>query len=511
MSTQLRSVRALLLGAAVVLLPAVLLAPAVCLAAGASPRASTGQATLIKSFEAYVHGTVNPMGYETNYEFQYGTTTAYGLDSSTETLPAGGSPVSAATTLQGLAALTTYHYRLVAWNAYGATYGQDASFATIGEDANVSAEGAAAVSASQAVLSATLDPDGEAASYYVQYGPTTAYGKSTKTATLGTGTSPVGVQTTLTGLAPATSYYFRFVASNLTGTSYGINASFTTTLLDGRSGYDSAILADHPVAFWDMSGSRTEPDISGGGHGGSYLGGAPTAAKLPNGEPAADFNGSSEYMEVPSSPAFSIPTTEHLSFEAWVRPDVLQWSQLSDPLASGYVNWLGKCSNYAPSCEWEARMYSSDNAQGRCNRVSAYALNLNPTMGAGADWQPSCDLLQAGQWLYVVGEYQTLTTPPACSDDYPGTINIWVNGIEWTPDYPYGCMSAYAITPQASDSSLRIGAVQLNRFFPGAIGKVAIYDTLLSQAQITAHFAAMTGAQPSGSCGTTCTTPVPTQ
>jgi hypothetical protein len=296
----------------------------------------------------------------------------------------------------------------------------------------------------------------------------------------------------------------------VTGTSYGTDASFTTTLADGASGYDSAILADHPVAFWDMSGSGTEPDMSGGGHIGSYLGGAPTSATLPNGDLAADFNGSSEYMEVPSSPAFSIPTTRDLTFEGWIRPDVLQWSPLSDPLDSGYVNWLGKCSNYAPSCEWEARMYSSGNAQGRCDRISAYALNLDPTYGAGADWQPNCNLLQAGQWLYVVGECQTLTTPTACNSQYPGTINIWVNGIEWSADYPYGCMSAYAITPQAADSTLRIGAVQLNRFFPGAIGKVAIYDTLLTQAQITAHFAAMTGAQPSGDCGSTCTTPVPT-
>jgi hypothetical protein len=41
-------------------------------------------------------------------------------------------------------------------------------------------------------------------------------------------------------------------------------------------------------------------------------------------------------------------------------------------------------------------------------------------------------------------------------------------------------------------------------WFAGAVGKVALYDALLSDAQIAAHFEAMTGRAPSGSCGDTC-------
>ena len=41
-------------------------------------------------------------------------------------------------------------------------------------------------------------------------------------------------------------------------------------------------------------------------------------------------------------------------------------------------------------------------------------------------------------------------------------------------------------------------------FFAGAIGKVAIYDHALTQAQITRHHNAMTGLQPTGSCANTC-------
>src|SRR5262249_8697661 len=115
-------------------------------------------------------------------------------------------------------------------------------------------------------------------------------------------------------------------------------------------------------------------------------------------------------------------------------------------------------------------------------------------------------------WLHVVGEYQTQTTPSQCSSAYPGTIDIWVNGVKWSfaSHAPTGCMSQYHIIPKASTSPLNIGTMALDTWFKGAVGKVAVYNYLLSQSQITAHSTAMTGAQPSGSCGNTCTIPIPT-
>jgi hypothetical protein len=231
-----------------------------------------------------------------------------------------------------------------------------------------------------------------------------------------------------------------------------------------------------------------------------------------NGDPAVDFNGNGEYMTVPTSAAFSIQTAQQLTWEGWIRPDVLQWSASSDPYNYGYVDWMGKCQDYSPSYEWEARMYATVNSQNRCNRLSAYVFNPSAGLGSGADWQPTCDLLQAGQWLHVIREYQTQSTPSACNSAYPGTINIWVNGVEWNAayHYPTGCMSQYGIKPQAGGSPLDIGTMAMDSWFPGAVGKVAIYGYLLTPAQIAAHFAAMTGAQPSGSCASTCTTAVPT-
>jgi hypothetical protein len=250
--------------------------------------------------------------------------------------------------------------------------------------------------------------------------------------------------------------------------------------------------------------SGSEPDLAGNNHPGTYHGGATASAALPNGDIAADFNGSNQYLSVGSSPAFSIPTTGDLTWEAWLRPDVLQFPNDSN----GYVDWMGKCQDYAPTCEWEARMYATTNSEDRCNRISAYVFNPSAGLGSAADWQPTCGLVQAGRWLHVVGEYTTRTQPSDCQNaaTYPGMIDIWVNGVRWNhaSHGQTGCMSQYSVVPAAKDSPLNIGTMAMDAWFPGAIAKVAIYGKLLTAAQVTAHYRAMTGAAPTGSCANTC-------
>jgi hypothetical protein len=270
--------------------------------------------------------------------------------------------------------------------------------------------------------------------------------------------------------------------------------------------YDAAVLSGKPVMYlaMDSSGTGKEPDLSGHNNAGTYKGGTPATAALPNGETAASFNGSSQYVTVPSSASLSIPTTGKLTWEAWIRPDTFQFPYDS---SDGYVDWMGKCANYSPTCEWEARLYGASTPQNRPNRLSAYAFNPSAGLGSAADWQPQAGLLKAGQWLHVVAEYDLSTTPSGCSSAYPGSINIWVNGIKqnFAAHAPTGCMSQYKISPKAGSSPLTIGTMALDTWFKGAVGKVAVYDRLLTQTEINAHFTAMTGAQPSGSCASACT------
>jgi hypothetical protein len=95
------------------------------------PAGTTGSATGIASEKATLDGTVSSKGSETDYWFEYGKTTSYG--SSTKKEEAGFSeskPVSA--NISSLEAGTIYHYRLVAKNRVGTTYGSDGMFTTLG-------------------------------------------------------------------------------------------------------------------------------------------------------------------------------------------------------------------------------------------------------------------------------------------------------------------------------------------------------------------------------------------
>jgi hypothetical protein len=82
---------------------------------------------------AVIEGEVNPEGLVTSYEVQYGTGTAYGSDASgLGTIAPFTSAQGTITPLVGLTSGTTYHYRIVAHNQAGTSYGQDETFTTSG-------------------------------------------------------------------------------------------------------------------------------------------------------------------------------------------------------------------------------------------------------------------------------------------------------------------------------------------------------------------------------------------
>jgi hypothetical protein len=277
---------------------------------------------------------------------------------------------------------------------------------------------------------------------------------------------------------------------------------------DGGRDYDSAVLADEPAGFWAVNRAPDEElDLTGHGHDGAYRGtGTPTPATLPNGDAALAFDGAEQYLTIPSSPSFSIPTTGDLTWEAWIRPDVLQFP--SDDSTGSYVDWLGKCEQYGPTCEWEARLYNATNDQDRVSRFSAYAFNPGAGLGSGADWQPATGVIQAGGWYHVVGQYTTLHEPSDCddTDSAPGSIDIWLNGVKWDHGShgQTGCLSQYDVVPEANDSAVNVATMAKDSFFKGAIGKLAVYGHALTQAQIDNHYTLMTGKPPRGSCGNTC-------
>jgi hypothetical protein len=89
------------------------------------PAVVTGSPSQVRETSAVLNGTVDPKGQATNYYFQYGTTSAYGLQSSPASAGSGSGNVAVHSTITGLTTGTTYHYRLVAQSATGTSTGAD--------------------------------------------------------------------------------------------------------------------------------------------------------------------------------------------------------------------------------------------------------------------------------------------------------------------------------------------------------------------------------------------------
>ena len=93
-----------------------------------TPVVTTGSASSVTLNSATLNGTVNPNGLLTTYVFQWGRTTSYGSATTATSAGSGTGQVAASARITGLRYYTVYHYRLVATNSAGTTYGADQSF-----------------------------------------------------------------------------------------------------------------------------------------------------------------------------------------------------------------------------------------------------------------------------------------------------------------------------------------------------------------------------------------------
>jgi hypothetical protein len=96
------------------------------------PAVLTGGVLAAAPTVATLSGSLNPEGLPTSYHFEYGPTTGYGLTWPAVQVFAGTSSQSenVAVEVPALASAATYHYRLVASNEDGTTYGADQLLST---------------------------------------------------------------------------------------------------------------------------------------------------------------------------------------------------------------------------------------------------------------------------------------------------------------------------------------------------------------------------------------------
>jgi hypothetical protein len=201
---------------------------------------------------------LDPENHPTTYHFEYdsapyeegeediGTSPPHGtaVPVPEATLAASGfDPEEVQAGIEGLIPSTAYHARLVATNHCNdaepaeecTVYSEDATFTTRPAVA-IEAQWVSEVSARNATLNARLDPLGVEGKWWIEYGTSAAYGSETAKASLPASFGDIHLATAFGGLSPATTYHYRFAASDeRDGAAYvvhGADRSFVTQSAD---------------------------------------------------------------------------------------------------------------------------------------------------------------------------------------------------------------------------------------------------------------------------------------
>jgi hypothetical protein len=260
------------------------------------PDVSSSAASGVTRSTAVLNGSVNPdeAGAAT-CKFVWGTSKAFGKATpcEPETLANGTSAVPVHATLNELQSDTTYYFRLQASNANGTNPGEeteDQSFTTPGP--RFEGQSVTNVASTSATFEATVNPNDEPATAYIEYGTSTGYGTEVPAApgeSLGSGEAPAQLAPVhVNGLAPGTVYHYRVVviseqSPGRTEEFDGPDVTFTTqtgatsSLPDGRQwemvtppNKQGAVL--QPISESAVSQASTNGSVL------SYLANAPTEA-----------------------------------------------------------------------------------------------------------------------------------------------------------------------------------------------------------------------------------------
>ena len=233
--------------------------------------------------------------------------------------------------------------------------------------------------------------------------------------------------------------------------------------------YPTTVQSYHPVGYWRLNETTplpvdpaTNAGTAGAAVNGAYRGGAshPVApgALAGDTDPAARFDGSSQYVEVPYSAALNPAST--ITVEFWAKLDVAT-SGAKAGVVSRYIPVTGGPAGQRGylffanngNTKWQFRVY---NGTGGVTVTDVNGPNI-----------------LANTWYHVTGVYD-------------GTqAHIYVNGVESSPATTGGYVAN-------TNTPLRIGAgtteTAPSLYFPGTIDEVAVYPTALSAAQIAAHY-----------------------
>jgi len=222
------------------------------------PTATTDNAGEIAATSADLNATVNPNGCLTSWVFEWGSQgyTSWGPNGQYgQQLPCAANNIHVGPyTISGLSPNTTYHFQVVAYDAYGNWIpGGDKQFTTLPLPPTVSTAAASFTNAFAAGLNGDVNPNGAATTAWFEWGLDNSYGSNTPAINVGNGSSSEAVPYTLTNLSPNTTYHYQLVAANSGGTNTGGDQTFTTSPPPPPV-IQSVVLQDGEISFsWQSS------------------------------------------------------------------------------------------------------------------------------------------------------------------------------------------------------------------------------------------------------------------
>jgi NHL repeat len=248
---------------------------------------STDPATNIVPGSATLNGSYQgEEGNDTHYYFEYGTTTSYGQITAT---PPGvdhgsnGGNQEVGTEINLLFPYTLYHYRIVATDDFGTTYGLDQSFYS--EPPNlpsVDSTTSSGVTPEGASLEAEVNPAFGPTVVRFEYGTNGSYGfKTPLSESIGNDGSDHAISSAITGLQPATTYHYRALAVNFRGLVMGPDRTLNTTDSPAISATAASAISQTAATL----SAQVKPGFSSATYHFEYGTGASYGQNTPNGPP----------------------------------------------------------------------------------------------------------------------------------------------------------------------------------------------------------------------------------
>ncbi|HEU4702431.1 MAG TPA: LamG-like jellyroll fold domain-containing protein [Conexibacter sp.] len=256
-----------------------------------------------------------------------------------------------------------------------------------------------------------------------------------------------------TNLAAGTQYWYRVRAVDASDSSaWSPVATATTQAAPPPASYASVVAADAPVGWWRLGEtSGTTAANQAGGGAGTYAGGytlnQPSLLATDMVNRAVAFNGSSSRVTVSSASALQL--TNRITLEAWIKPTSL-------PSSGVFRSVMTKAESYS--------------LQFNGPRLEFTVIQS----GTRRRLQTPTGTIAAGGTYHVVGTFDGTTQ------------RLYVNGAQ---------VASVALSGSATTNTrpLVIGSWDgSSEFFAGTIDEPAVYNVVLSAAQVAAHHRAGT-------------------